>query len=59
MRHLLDTTDLTVEEIDELIALAMDIIADKQKYAHICDGKSLQHFSLSQAQEHAFPLRRQ
>ena len=35
MRHLLDTTDLTVEEIDELIALAMDIIADKQKYAHI------------------------
>ena len=41
MRHLLDTTDLTVEEIDELIALAMDIIADKQKYAHICDGKKL------------------
>ena len=41
MRHLLDTTDLTVEEIDELIALAMDILADKQKYAHICDGKKL------------------
>ena len=41
MRHLLDTTDLTVEEIDEWIALAMDIIADKQKYAHICDGKKL------------------
>lgn len=41
MRHLLDTTDLTVEEIDELIALAMDIIADKQKYANICDGKKL------------------
>lgn len=41
MRHLLDTTDLTVKEIDELIALAMDIIADKKKYAHVCDGKKL------------------
>lgn len=41
MRHLLDTTDLTVEEIDNLIALAMDIISDNKKYAKICEGKKL------------------
>lgn len=41
MRHLLDTTDLTVEEIDEIVALAMDIIANKQKYAHVCNGQKL------------------
>lgn len=41
MRHLLDTTDLTVSEIDDIIALAMDIISNKKKYAHICDGKIL------------------
>lgn len=41
MRHCLDTTDFTVEEIDELIKLATDIIANRQKYAHVCDGKKL------------------
>lgn len=41
MRHLLDTTDLTVEEIDNLIALAMDILSDNKKYAKICEGKKL------------------
>ena len=41
MRHLLDTTDLTLKEIDEMIALATDIIANGEKYAHICDGKKL------------------
>ena len=41
MRHCLDTTDFTVEEIDELIKLATDIIAKRQKYAHVCDGKKL------------------
>lgn len=41
MRHLLDTTDLTLEEIDDMIALAIDIINNKQKYAHVCDGKKL------------------
>jgi len=41
VRHLLDTTDLTVEEIDNLIALAMDIISDNKKYAKICEGKKL------------------
>ncbi|WP_454969099.1 aspartate carbamoyltransferase [Eubacterium sp.] len=41
MRHLLDTTDLTLKEIDDMIALATDIIENKQKYAHVCDGKKL------------------
>ena len=41
MRNLLDTTDLSLEEIDEIINLARDIIKDKKKYAHICDGKKL------------------
>ncbi len=41
MRHLLDTTDLSLEEIDDMIKLAMDIISDGKKYAHVCDGKKL------------------
>lgn len=41
MRHLLDTTDLTLYEINEMISLAMDIIDNKKKYAHICDGLKL------------------
>ncbi|MCD7797274.1 MAG: aspartate carbamoyltransferase [Clostridiales bacterium] len=41
MRHLLDTTDLSLKEIDDMIALAGDIINNKEKYAHICDGKKL------------------
>lgn len=41
MRHLLDTTDLSLCEIEEMIDLANDIISDKKKYSHICDGKKL------------------
>ena len=41
MRHLLDTTDLSVEEINTIIALADDIIADKKEYAKVCEGKKL------------------
>lgn len=41
MRHLLDTTDLSLQEIDDMIATAIDIIDNKEKYAHICDGKKL------------------
>lgn len=41
MRHLLDTTDLSLKEIDDMIELANDIIANKKKYAHICEGKKL------------------
>ncbi len=41
MRHLLDTTDLSVEEINDIIALADDIIANKKEYAKLCEGKKL------------------
>lgn len=41
MRHLLDTTDLSVEEIGEIILLAVDIINNKKKYSKICEGKKL------------------
>lgn len=41
MRHCLDTTDLTVQEIDELVELAMDIISNKERYSEICKGKKL------------------
>lgn len=41
MRHFLDTTDLSLQEIDDMIAMAIDIIGNKEKYAHICDGKKL------------------
>ena len=37
MKHLIDIKDLSVEEIDELIKVAKDIIANKEK----CDGKTI------------------
>ncbi len=41
MRSVIDILDLTVEEIDNLIKTANDIIENPNKYAHICDGKKL------------------
>ena len=41
MRHLIDPTDLTVEETGRIIALAEDIIADRAKYSEVCKGKKL------------------
>ena len=41
MRSLLDIVDLTVEEIDALIATANDIIANPDKYAEKCKRKKL------------------
>ena len=41
MRNLLDVVDLTVEEIDELIETANDIIANPDKYSEKCKGKKL------------------
>jgi aspartate carbamoyltransferase catalytic subunit len=41
MRHLIDITDLSVTEIEELIATAEDIIKDGKKYAEICKGKKI------------------
>lgn len=41
MKHLIDIKDLSVEEIEELIEVAKDIIHHKEKYSHKCDGKKL------------------
>ena len=41
MRSLLNITDLSLEELDELIATAEDMIATPAKYAEACKGKKL------------------
>ena len=41
MRNLLSITDFSVEEIDELIAVAEDIIANPEKYQEKCKHKKL------------------
>ena len=41
MKNLMNITDLTVEEIDELIAVAEDIIANPAKYQDACRHKLL------------------
>jgi len=41
MRNLIDIKDLSVEEIDELIETAKDIIANREKYSEKCKGKIL------------------
>lgn len=41
MRNLIDITDLTVQEIDELIATACDIIANPDKYCDACRREKL------------------
>ncbi|MBQ2597044.1 MAG: aspartate carbamoyltransferase, partial [Oscillospiraceae bacterium] len=40
-RSVLDVPDLSLQELDDLIAVAEDIIADPDKYAHACDRKKL------------------
>ncbi len=41
MRHLLNPLDLSVEEIDAILAVARQIEIDPKKFAHVCDGKKL------------------
>ena len=41
MRHLINITDLSTQEIDELIAVAEDIIAQPEKYQEVCRHKKL------------------
>ena len=41
MRHLIDPTDLTVRETEQIVALAEDIIANRAKYSEACKGKKL------------------
>lgn len=41
MRHLLSPLDLSVEEIDQIIAVAEDIEKNPKKYSHVADGKKI------------------
>ena len=41
MRSIIDILDLSVEELDELVAKAQDIMANPKQYAHKCEGKKL------------------
>ncbi len=41
MRHLIEPTDLSVQETNEIVALAEDIIAHRDRYADRCRGKKL------------------
>lgn len=41
MKHLIDPTDLTVQEIDEILDLAQHIIDNRELYGEVCKGKKL------------------
>ena len=41
MKHLIDSTDLSVQEIDEILSLAQDIIDHRELYSEKCHGKKL------------------
>ena len=41
MRSLINILDLSTDELDELIAVAMDIINNPAKYSEACKGKKL------------------
>ena len=41
MKHLIEINDLSIEEIDELIEVAKDIINSPEKYSEKCKGKIL------------------
>ena len=41
MRHLIDPMDLSVEEVEEVLNLADDIILNREKYQEVCKHKKL------------------
>jgi len=41
IRNIIDIKDLSILEIDKLIKVANDIIDNREKYSHVCDGKIL------------------
>lgn len=40
-RHLIDPMDFSVEELDEILKLADEIVSNPENFAHTCDGKIL------------------
>ena len=59
MRSLIDILDLSVEEIDSLIATAKDIIENPENIQKNARERSLQHCSLNLRQEQDLALRLQ
>ncbi len=57
MRNLIDILDLSVDEINELIAVANDIIAHPEVYREKCRYKKLATLFLSHLRARAFHLR--
>ena len=41
MRNVIDPTDLSKQEVDGILDLALDIIANRDKYSEACKGKKL------------------
>ncbi|MGB4659266.1 MAG: aspartate carbamoyltransferase [Mobilitalea sp.] len=41
MKHIISPTDLSVSELNELLALSEEIIQDPKKYSDVCRGKKL------------------
>ena len=41
MKHIIDIQDLSTNEIEELVSVAKDIIANPKKYSEACHGKKL------------------
>lgn len=41
MRHLIDPSDLTLDELNEIIDLALDIIDNRDNYRECCKGRKL------------------
>ena len=41
MKHIISPLDLTVDEINELLVTAKDILENPKKYSKVCDGKKL------------------
>lgn len=41
MRHLTDSTDLSVQETQQVLDLALDIINNRDAYRHACEGRKL------------------
>lgn len=57
MRHLLDTTDLSLEEVDGIISTAIDIINNKENMLTFVTERNLLHCFLNRQPEHVFRLR--
>ena len=56
MRHLIEPTDLSVDETERIIDLALDIIAHREKYSEACKGQRTRPAALVLALTEIFPF---